>query len=104
MRIKKQQSYAKEDNHTIIVNHKTKVLYNKIAQQTTQPEILYEALKLYKKDLLSSQDESEIQSTVARKPRNKQVNKQDNADDQIIELLLQQKENNSNSNNIIKKE
>jgi RND superfamily putative drug exporter len=101
--IQKQPSYAKEDNHTVIVDHKTKVLYNEIAQQTTQPEFLYEALKSYKKDLLSSQDESEIQSSVARKPRNKQVNKQGNADDQIVELLSQQSENIRHLNELIEK-
>ncbi|TGU99080.1 MMPL family transporter, partial [Mesorhizobium sp. M8A.F.Ca.ET.173.01.1.1] len=53
--IRKQQNTYNEENNTISVDQKTKMLYNEIAQQTTQRAFLYEALKSYKKDLAQSQ-------------------------------------------------
>src|SRR5699024_2863666 len=56
---RKQHNAYNEENNTKSMDQKTIMIYNEIAQQTTQLAFLYKALKSYKKDLTQSQNESD---------------------------------------------
>ncbi|AQM41178.1 MMPL family transporter [Staphylococcus cohnii] len=101
--IRKQQNTYNEENNTIPVDQKTKMLYNEIAQQTTQRAFLYEALKSYKKDLAQSQNDSEQSTSFATHVENKNENTRGREDDEIVKLLAQQSENIRHLNELIEK-
>ncbi|PTG67200.1 hypothetical protein BUY28_05365 [Staphylococcus cohnii] len=101
--IRKQQNAYNEENNTISVDQKTKMLYNEIAQQTTQRAFLYEALKSYKKDLTQSQNESDKSPAISTRVDNKNENSFGSEDDEIVKLLAQQSENIRHLNELIEK-
>jgi len=101
--IRKQQNAYNEENNTISVDQKTKMLYNEIAQQTTQRAFLYEALKSYKKDLTQSQNESGKSPAISTRVDNKNENSLGSEDDEIVKLLAQQSENIRHLNELIEK-
>ena len=101
--IRKQQNTYNEENNTISVDQKTKMLYNEIAQQTTQRAFLYEALKSYKKDLTQSQNESDKSPAISTRVDNKNENSFGSEDDEIVKLLAQQSENIRHLNELIEK-
>ncbi|PHK48903.1 MMPL family transporter [Staphylococcus edaphicus] len=92
---KKQDGYRSE--HGIQLDNQTRALYDDIAQQTTQHDFLYRALKDYQ---VKENNQNQLSTSDNRQSRTDYSNKDD---DDMMSLLAQQSENISKLNELIEK-